>query len=293
MALRANRFRLGIFFVVIMGVFIAAILWLAGGFSRTESTNYACYFGWSVGGLNVGSSVNYNGVPVGSVTAIEIAPDGRLVKVVLKIEDEKFRVDSTIVASLYITGITGLRNVNLESLPDSASRLWSSEQLNFESDMPVIPVQSGTMQSVTTGLNRVFEILEQVDVKTLNDQGILALTRINRILETIECDSLSHRMNSTLDNIDRLLITYNQLGLELTSAVRDLKEDVDPLVSDVHEFTQKLSELSTLLEYMADDLEDTFNDTGLILHEFSVLLPRVNRMLEGFSAGSGGEDIWR
>lgn len=293
MALRANRFRLGIFFVLVMGVFIAAIFWLVGGFSRAESTSYACYFGWSVGGLNVGTSVNYNGVPVGSVTSIEIAPDGRLVKVVLKIEDEKFRVDSTIVASLYITGITGLRNVNLESLPVSSSRLWTQDQLTFESDMPVIPVQSGTMQSVTTGLNRVFEILEQVDAKTLNDQAILALTRINRILETIECDSLSCRVSGTIDNIDNLLITYNQLGIELTAAARDIKGDIDPLISDIHEFTEKLSELSALMEYLADDLEDTFNDTGTILHEFSVLLPRVNRMLEGFSAGSGGEDIWQ
>ena len=293
MALRANRFRLGIFFVLVMGVFIAAIFWLVGGFSRAESTSYACYFGWSVGGLNVGTSVNYNGVPVGSVTSIEIAPDGRLVKVVLKIEDEKFNVDSTIVASLYITGITGLRNVNLESLPVSSARLWTQDQLSFESDMPVIPVQSGTMQSVTTGLNRVFEILEQVDAKTLNDQAILALTRINRILETIECDSLSCRISGTIDNIDNLLVTYNQLGIELTAAARDIKDDIDPLISDIHEFTEKLSELSALMEYLADDLEDTFNDTGTILHEFSVLLPRVNRMLEGFSAGSGGEDIWQ
>ncbi len=293
MALRANRFRLGIFFVLVMGVFIAAIFWLVGGFSRAESTSYACYFGWSVGGLNVGTSVNYNGVPVGSVTSIEIAPDGRLVKVVLRIEDEKFNVDSTIVASLYITGITGLRNVNLESLPVSSARLWTQDQLSFESDMPVIPVQSGTMQSVTTGLNRVFEILEQVDAKTLNDQAILALTRINRILETIECDSLSCRISGTIDNIDNLLVTYNQLGIELTAAARDIKDDIDPLISDIHEFTEKLSELSALMEYLADDLEDTFNDTGTILHEFSVLLPRVNRMLEGFSAGSGGEDIWQ
>ena len=293
MALRANRFRLGIFFVLVMGVFIAAIFWLVGGFSRAESTSYACYFGWSVGGLNVGTSVNYNGVPVGSVTSIEIAPDGRLVKVVLRIEDEKFNVDSTIVASLYITGITGLRNVNLESLPVSSARLWTQDQLSFESDMPVIPVQSGTMQSVTTGLNRVFEILEQVDAKTLNDQAILALTRINRILEIIECDSLSCRISGTIDNIDNLLVTYNQLGIELTAAARDIKDDIDPLISDIHEFTEKLSELSALMEYLADDLEDTFNDTGTILHEFSVLLPRVNRMLEGFSAGSGGEDIWQ
>lgn len=293
MALRANRLRLGIFFVVIMGVFIASIFWLAGGFRSPESTSYACYFGWSVGGLNVGSSVNYNGVPVGTVTSIEIAPDGRLVKVVLKIEDEKFVVDETIVASLNITGITGLRNVNLESIPDSIPRLWTAEQLSFQSDLSVIPVQSGTVQSVTTGLNRVLEILDEVDAKNLNDQAILALTRINRILEGIEYDSLGCRMANTMENMNRLLITYNELGMELTLAVREVKGSVDPLVADFYRFTEKLSELSAILGYLADDLQDTFDDTGVILHEFSVFMPRLNRLLEGFSSNDSGEDFWQ
>jgi len=284
---------LGIFFVVIMALFVATIFWLVGGFSSNASTSYACYFGWSVSGLNVGSAVNYNGVPVGSVTAIEIAPDGRLVKIVLKIEDEIFRVDSTIVASLYITGITGLQNINLESLPDSVPRLWEANQLSFESALPVIPVRSGTVQSVTTGLNRVIEMLESVDAKALNDQAIMALTRINSILDALEYDSLGGKISYTMANIDRVLITYNTLGLELTDAVRDVRGDITPLVADIHSFTSELSELSGILGYIADDLEDTFNDGGVILREFSVLLPRINRILEGISPTSPGEDIWR
>ncbi|MEA3266818.1 MAG: MlaD family protein, partial [Candidatus Fermentibacteria bacterium] len=165
MALRANKLRLGIFFVLVMTLFVGAIFWLVGGFTKDPSTEYACYYAWSVSGLNVGSAVNYNGVPVGSVVSIGIAPDGRLVEVVLQIVDDKFMVDSTIVASLYVTGITGLQNVNLESLPDSVSRKYESHQLSFQSDLPVIPVRSGTVQSVTTGITRLFEIMESIDAK--------------------------------------------------------------------------------------------------------------------------------
>ncbi|MCD4707880.1 MAG: MlaD family protein [Candidatus Sabulitectum sp.] len=293
MALRANKPLLGIFFVAIMTLFIGAIFWLAGGFSKNESTSYACYYGWSVGGLNVGSSVNYNGVPVGSVTSIGIAPDGRLVKVTLQIEDDKFMVDSTIVASLYITGITGLRNVNLESLPDSCSRLWTRNQLTFESDLPVIPVRSGTVQSVTTGLNRVFEIMESINAKELNDQAILMLTRMNTMLEDVQCDSLGCRIANTMDNIDMVLVTYNNLGLELTSAVREVKGDIAPLMVDIQSFMDELIELSGTIAYIADDMENSFDDTELILHEIGVMLPTLNRMLDGFFSGSSGEDLWR
>lgn len=293
MALRANRIRLGIFFVLIMGVFIGAIVWLAGGLSKPQTTSYACYFGWSVGGLNVGSTVEYNGVPVGTVTSIEIAPDGRLVKVLLRLEDEKFRVDDTIVASLFITGITGLRDINLESLPDSVPRLWGQDQLSFDSDVAVIPVRTGTVQSMTSGLNRIFEMIEQVDMKELNDQTILALSRINEILDSVETDSVACRVRGTLDNIDEVLLTYNRLGLELTETIRKLEEDADPVVEDIQEFAASLDELTVQLENLGYDLHDTFNISNLVLQEIRVLLPRVSGVLEGFSGGSSGEDVWQ
>ena len=293
MALKANKLRLGIFFVLIMTLFVSAIFWLVGGFTNDPSTNYACYYAWSVSGLNVGSSVNYNGVPVGSVVSIGIAPDGRLVEVVLQIVDDKFRVDSTIVASLYITGITGLRNVNLESIPDSVSRLYGQHQLAFDSDLPVIPVRSGTVQSVTTGITRLFEILESIDAKELNDQAILALTRINTILEDLECDSLGCRLTNTMDNVDRVLVTYNDLGLELTSTLKGVEGDIAPLMADIQSFMDELTELSGTIAYIADDMETTFDDTEVILREISVMLPIINRLLEGFTSGSSGEDMWR
>ncbi len=293
MALHANKLRLGIFFVAIMTLFIGAIFWLVGGFSKDPSTNYACYYAWSVGGLNVGSSVNYNGVPVGSVVSIGIAPDGRLVKVVVQIVDDKFKVDDTIVASLYVTGITGLKNVNLESLPDSVSRQYGQHQLSFSSDFPVIPVRSGTVQSVTTGITRLFEIMESIDAKELNDQAILALTRINTILEDMECDSLGCRISNTMDRVDNLLLTYNNLGIELTSAVGDVKGDILPFMTDLQSFMDELTELSGTITYIADDMENSFDDTEVILQEISIMLPTINRMLEGFTSGSSGEDVWR
>ncbi|MCK5786536.1 MAG: MCE family protein [Candidatus Sabulitectum sp.] len=293
MALRANKLRLGIFFVVVMTLFVTSIFWLVGGFTKDPSTNYACYYAWSVSGLNVGSSVNYNGVPVGSVTSIGIAPDGRLVEVVLQIVDDKFKVDDTIVASLYVTGITGLRNVNLESLPLSESRQYTQDQLSFESDLPVIPVQSGTVQSVTTGITRLFEIMESIDAKELNDQATLALTRINTVLEDLEYDSLGGRITNTMNNIDRVLVTYNNLGLEFTAAVRDVEGDIKPLMEDIQAFMDKLSELSGTITYIAEDMENTFDDTEVILQEISVMMPTLNRLLDGLVSGSSGEDVWR
>lgn len=292
MALHANKLRLGIFFVIIMAIFIGAILWLVGGFTKPLSTDYSCFFPWTVGGLNVGSSVNYNGVPVGSVTEIGIAQDGRLVRVILQIDDEKFKVDNSIVASLYMTGITGLKNVNLESLPDSVSRLNSALQLPFECDDAVIPVKSGTIQSMTSGLYKVLEMLDSVDVEELNDQAILALTTINGVLDDLESDSLGCRMRNTMDRVDQILDTYNTLGIEMTNAITEVKGDISPVIANLQMFVDELTDLRVIITYLAEDMENTFNDTDAILYEIRVMLPTINRMLEGFSSGTSGEDIW-
>ena len=292
MALHANKLRLGIFFVVIMAIFIVAIFWLVGGFSKPVSTDYACFFPWTVSGLNVGSSVNYNGVPVGSVTEIGIAQDGRLVRVILQIDDEKFKVDNTIVASLYMTGITGLKNVNLESLPDSVGRLNSASHLSFDCDDSVIPVKSGTVQSMTSGLQKVLTMLDALDVKELNDQAILALTTINGVLEDIGSDSIGCRVVVTIDKIDEVLETYNTLGIEMTSAILEVKGDVSPMMANLETFIDELTDLRVIITYLAEDMENTFDDTDVILHEVSVMLPRINRMLEGFTSNTSGEDIW-
>ncbi len=292
MALHANKLRLGIFFVVIMAIFIFAIFWLVGGFSKPISTDYACFFPWTVGGLNVGSSVNYNGVPVGSVIEIGIAQDGKLVRVILQIDDAKFKVDNTIVASLYMTGITGLKNVNLESLPDSVSRLNSASQLSFNCNDSVIPVKSGTIQSMTSGLYKVLEMLDSVDVEELNNQAILALTTINGMLEDIDSDSIGFRVTNTINKVDEVLETYNTLGIEMTNAVLEVKGDVSPIMASLETFIDELTDLRVVVTYLAEDLENTFDDTDVILQEVRVMLPIINRLLEGFSSGTSGEDIW-
>ena len=89
MSMTGNKFKLGLFFSI--GVFftIFLIIWLSGGFSEKKTTTYVSYFSWSVQGLNQGSSVMYNGVSIGQIESIDIAPDGRLVEVLMKIRSDR------------------------------------------------------------------------------------------------------------------------------------------------------------------------------------------------------------
>jgi ABC-type transporter Mla subunit MlaD len=71
--------------------------------SGKKTVPYVSYFDWSVSGLSPGGEVMYNGVLVGTVRSISIAPDGRLVQVLMEV-DPLFVVDSEITACLTATG---------------------------------------------------------------------------------------------------------------------------------------------------------------------------------------------
>ncbi|MGL6043794.1 MAG: MlaD family protein, partial [Sandaracinobacteroides sp.] len=55
-------------------VLFGFVLWLAR-FSREDKTEYDIFFGQSVSGLTVGSSVSFSGVPVGQVRQIALMPE--------------------------------------------------------------------------------------------------------------------------------------------------------------------------------------------------------------------------
>ena len=62
------------------------VLWLSGGSSRQVSQIVRIVFSGSVGGLSRGSSVNFNGIKVGEVTDIRLAPqDPRRVLAQIKV----------------------------------------------------------------------------------------------------------------------------------------------------------------------------------------------------------------
>ncbi len=148
MSMTGNKFKLGLFFTAGLFITVVLIFWLSGGFREQNTVTYVSYFPWSVQGLNEGSNVLYNGVTVGHVSSIDIAPDGRLVEVLMKIRSD-FHMDSTIVATMQLIGITGLRIINLSA--DSVNRV-RRRHYSFQTDHEIIPVGEGAIQTLTSTL---------------------------------------------------------------------------------------------------------------------------------------------
>ncbi len=287
MGLTANRYRLGLFFSLATTVFVVIILWLTGGFRSEDVERYSCYFEWSVQGLDRGNSVLYNGVPIGRVHSIEVAPDGRLVEVILEIERD-FPIDSTIVAAMQITGITGNQVINL-----SSDTVATYPELSFEPPFRVIPVAEGAVQTVTNSIERVMELINEVDFVELSDRANELLGHLNAILDSEVVLHLEEALLSNSGKLDTLLITYTQLGrdldrlvLTLEAATPELLADADTLSTAIHDLVGPLSDLSQRLDRVLLEVMGT-------VEALSDLIDMVSTDPGALLRSTTGEGAWQ
>lgn len=289
MSMTGNKFRLGLFFSVGVLFTIFLIIWLSGGLSERSTTTYVSYFSWSVQGLNEGSDVMYNGVSIGHVTSIDIAPDGRLVEVLMKIRSE-FSVDSTIVATMQIIGITGLRVINLSA---DSTQVYHQRHFSFEVEYQIIPVGEGAIQNVTATLTRITEIIHEIDFKNISDQFTLLLENTNAILASDKIERIEDSILRNSANLDSLLITYTRLGENLNQLVLTLNEMTPELAVSVDSLIGKLQALSEPMERFVDKIDDVLINSSEMMNNLSNLLEILGRDPSELFIRTSGEGVWQ
>jgi ABC-type transporter Mla subunit MlaD len=132
---RAQRVRLGAFVLTGLVILVGALLVLAGLRIWEQRDLYYVRFSASVSGLEEGSQVRYQGLRVGRVESMRVAPDDpRLIEVELSLEPDTRLYEGT-EAVLAMSGITGLKTINLspgeprEGLIEPGSRIPAGASL--------------------------------------------------------------------------------------------------------------------------------------------------------------------
>lgn len=174
MSRKVNAFYVGLFLIVTISLTIAVVFWV--GFSQLfeKKRLYVSYFSESVKGLQRDAAVNYLGVPVGKVKKISIAPDGRLVEVVLSISED-FIVDDSLIVRLREQGITGLRFLEIDKAPPDTERL--TPPISFNPPYPLIRSYPSEMQAIKDALERLYGKIVSIDFESIaKNWGEVALS---------------------------------------------------------------------------------------------------------------------
>ena len=122
--------------------------------------------------------MKYRRVFVGRVDHIGVAPDSKLIKVVLKIESGQ-TLDSNIVAQLKSVGITGSMFVELDQKEED--EVDQSPPLSFPSEYPIVASKPSEIGELISGINEVIDQVKSLDLKEISENIKLTLQLINSI----------------------------------------------------------------------------------------------------------------
>lgn len=265
----------GLFVLLLGGVMVAGVLWLAGGGSGRAYDEYVVYMSESVSGLSRDSTVKYHGVGVGSVRGISLDPDNpERVKLLLHIDQgTPIREDTT--ATLEFQGLTGLAYINLDGGSQSSPALRAVDN----EDLPIIP----SLPSIWGRLDH--------SVGALIDNLIVASDQVNRLLNDDNqnnlTDSLAHInvLSGTLANrTDVLVESLDDLSATIRNArmvSEQLPEMLSQMINAAHAMERMANQIGNAGVIMRDTVEATGRDltqfTGQTLPEATALINELRQ----------------
>jgi phospholipid/cholesterol/gamma-HCH transport system substrate-binding protein len=241
MAKKRSQFLLGLFVTVGVLMGVAAIIWLGASNYFQKGSMYVTYFDESVQGLQADSIVKYRGVDVGRVREIGIAPDQRLVEVVMKIDEANFSVGG-VVAQLTLAGITGIVYVELDRIGPSESGMSPK---GFEPPYPVIPSAPSNIKQIEATINDVLNQMKQIEFKGISDQLLKTAKsievfvngdRTNQIMVNLgkasrNLASLSERIDTMMSDgsVSNVMHGARDMVQEARAVIAQIREEIDAM----------------------------------------------------------------
>ena len=221
MAKKTSNFLIGLF--VVMGVLIGAVLivWLSASKYFQKGPVYAAYFNESVQGLQMDSAVKYRGVDVGNVEKIRVAPDNKLIEIIMKIN---LKGDNTkeLVVQLKSAGITGLVFIELDQKDPKAPDL--SPKIEFATEYPVIASRPSDITLFLSSIEHILTGVKTIDFKGISDQIHTTVTAINKILTGESADHITKNIDSITAKLDTIAGDIQRLTAESGSITNILGE---------------------------------------------------------------------
>lgn len=278
-----NRWKLGLFVVLGVGLMFATIVWLGSAGFRRETRSATSYFDESVQGLDIGSPVKFRGVPIGSVSGISIGPDLRHVEVTSEINLEILQslglpssrtqpqyLDPTGIYELRVqlasAGITGVKFLQVDFFdkkrfppmklpfdppsnyfPSTPSTLKSLEEslIDLSTLLPQLTQQAGgALESATKTLEAFSATLEPLVSKDGAVVGLLEQLRTTA--RTLDQSIRAAKFGETTASVRGAADSMGGMAADASGAALDLRENLETL-------REALESVRALADYLERD----------------------------------------
>ena len=250
METRANYVLIGAFTLAAAAFMLLFGLWAAKYTSDKDWRLYDVIFDEAVTGLTEGGSVQYNGISVGSVDELSLAPDDPR-KVVARVKlraTTPVKVDT--FAKLSFTGLTGTAFIQLTGGSPNAVLLVGNGDT-----VPVIRTEASALQNIAETANKLVARLDKV----LSEDNIRNITQT---LDNIE--DATGALAAQRDDLGALIVNARISSEKLASTL----DTTNGAIADVdRELVQKLPTLIAKLDSTLNRLDAAAGNADKLLSE--------------------------
>jgi phospholipid/cholesterol/gamma-HCH transport system substrate-binding protein len=240
----SSPFMIGVFVLSGLATLIALILWLGAAKFFQEYAEFNTYFDTSVQGLEAGQPVKYQGVPVGNIQRLRLAPDGKLIEVTVRINKNVVIADSMRLR-IEMASIAGSRYLLL-FYPADKMLLTAHPPLSFSSEHPVLLSAPSSIEELRVSVNEAINKILALDTRGISTESVRALRALSESLENPEIADIIHNVNLSSKAVGRFV------GAADTAKIIGKASTV---MNDAQEVSKNLVVMSTTLVKTAEQLE--------------------------------------
>ena len=285
MASPRTKFTVGLFVTCGVAIGIVAIVWLGMSRHFQRGLFYVSYFNESVQGLSKDSPVKYRGVSVGRVDSIQVAPDSKLIEVVMKIESGQ-TLDNTIVAQLKDVGITGSMFVELDRKKKGEKDF--SPVVDFPSEYPIVATKPSDITAILKGIDDVLTKIGSLDLSGISDKLKHTLDNVNGAMADADIKGISMDLRSALQDVktilkperwEKILASMEGAAVSLNRFIGKAEGGMDSVGRSLAGVEGIIAENRKILRSNVEKLGTVLDNANLLLKNGSLLLKRSDESI--------------
>ena len=287
METRAHYVAVGAFVLAVIFLAFVAVLWLGRAEFGQQAKRYYIFFRGSVAGLNKGSQVQYNGIPVGRVVDIRVDPANlEQIQVMVEIDTSIVDIKSDARAFLDANILNGIATIQIRGGTREASDLAPEPGHKY----PVIKAGRSELEEVKASLPELVADLKAAAHginALLDEQNRQAVSDTLRNVQTITSALVepSKEVNEVVDNANKAVVELRTFFQNLDQSYTEkggLKDQLSQTLGDADRLAKNLNEASRQLQLVLQENRPGIrNFTQSTLTQVSDLLTDLQRFVAG------------
>jgi phospholipid/cholesterol/gamma-HCH transport system substrate-binding protein len=254
-----TEFKVGLFTIIAIFIFIASYMWFTEALQSKNMTIVKVKF-HNAGNIEVGSSVTVSGVKKGRVKKIEVAQDGVVIDMQVKID---FPLKQGTQFSVIESNLMG--DVQVEIIPST---------IGEELDLSLI--QNGEkrygLMKLVSELSSVVVDFQMIIDKIAGDGNFVM--QLDSVIDTTQMviGKINKSLDKNTEEFEKLIQNANQLTAKLNKLVTTNEESISNSL-------EKSSEVIASVNSTLDDIKDTSTSIRKITDKMQNEKNTINRLM--------------